>query len=68
MDKLIRIAIGAVVIVLSIGVVYGLVLLHTALGLSGTHYLYIGGTVAISYIAYIIGDIIMVGYKTRGKE
>jgi hypothetical protein len=68
MDKLIRVAIGVVVIVLSIGVVYGLVLLHTALGLSGAHYLYVGGTVAVSYIAYIIGDIIMVGYKTRGKE
>ena len=66
MDKLIRIAIGAVVIVLSIGVVYGLVLLHTALGLSGIHYLYVGGTVVISYVAYIIGDLILISKKTGG--
>lgn len=65
MDKLIRIAIGVVVISFAIAGAYGLALLHTALGLSGTHYLYVGAAVAVTYVAYIIGDLVLVSHNKR---
>lgn len=68
MDKLIRVAIGIVVIVVTIAVVYGLALLHIALGFSNTHYMYVGAAFFVSYIAYILGDIALVAYDSRGKK
>jgi len=64
-ERIIRIAIGATVIALLIGAVYGWTLIHTALGIKDAHYFYAVAALIGSYISYIIGDIVLTAHNTR---
>ena len=68
MDKLIRLVIGAVVIAILVAITYGWTLIHVALELTGTNYIYAVSVLIVLYVAYIIGDIVLVAFKTRMEK
>ena len=67
-DNLTRIGIGGIILSMVVGVAYVWTLIHAALGLGAVHYVAAIGIAIVTYVAYMVGDIAMVAYKSRKED
>jgi len=65
MDRLLRIGVGFVAIAIVVVIAYGLSYIHVYAGLVAAHYMYAFAAVLGLYLAYVVGDLLLLTYDIK---
>jgi hypothetical protein len=65
MDRLLRIGVGVVAIAIVVAIVYGWTYIHAYVGLMAAHYMYAFAAVLGLYLAYVVGDLLLLTYDIK---